>query len=426
MGLCIKNKVGTTIKVTGIVVKKEGTFDYAGYFDWATVGKATFHGETPSGQTGTALVFPTYKGDDAGYQIENNNTIAPCFHLWGFQKTSSIGQDLKVQIRYTKGGETFTTKSFKIFAPTSKIDPSKKMFDDGYAYNTTLTITGDNVSGGSNGTDWNGGDELENSESGGRTPLDFMAPYSVNKAGTGFAEHHNFPNLPNDAQLELNQYNNVLQPTDVGYHTLEQAENVILKKPFLKNYYIPNKYQMRSILPISDRGPIVTFGGDSNLIPFYEIPQVQNEFGTFASESARELENGKVVVYALRFKGSKWESAWRYHLEGTANQKNMKLIVESVWIRGQNKTFGDIVSPAFFTNNNATKRILPAFGRVQVNHGSILTDRQFGYYWTKSRLLPNDPDYITNIFFREDAVLYGDQHYSGTAMAIRPFYKKLP
>ncbi len=155
IGLCVKNKLDEDITITGIVVDRTSALDFSGYFDLAQTtavkgeDRARFTAEYPAG-TASELVFPVYsKGaTSTGYHIapfgatQDEMTELSCFFVWGFQKATKQGADFKVQLRYKlgTGSKELTTRTFKIHAPNSKLETGKKQFDDGYAYNTILTI----------------------------------------------------------------------------------------------------------------------------------------------------------------------------------------------------------------------------------------------------------------------------------------------
>ncbi len=183
IGLNIKNRIDTDIIVTAIVVEKAGALDYSGYFDWKTLknNKASFSPLYTSSQTGTAVSFPVYASKSAtevGYTIAKGNTTIPCFYIWGFQKSAQVGKPFQVQIRYKTATDPTekTTRAFNVFAPNSQVVDGTRQFDDGYSYNTTITINTANKTGGSNGKDWNNGGILINDS---EPHPGFSAPFTI-------------------------------------------------------------------------------------------------------------------------------------------------------------------------------------------------------------------------------------------------------
>ncbi len=156
IGLNLKNKTYSDIIVTAVLVEKAGALNYSGYFDWsiAVDGKVPFTPKYTTAESGQAkLSFLVYADADAtevGYAIAQNNTATPCFYLWGFQNEGKLGEPLRVQIRYKDSGSSDekVTQVFTVPAPNSQIVADSKQFDDGYAYNTILTISQTNGTGG--------------------------------------------------------------------------------------------------------------------------------------------------------------------------------------------------------------------------------------------------------------------------------------
>ncbi len=174
IGVSIKNRIDTDIIVTAIIVDKEnGVLSHTGRFDWLARNgqKARFLGLSSIIQDlpgeDPEKVFPVYANKDAstvGYTITKDNTTLPCFFIWGFQKPVKVGKPFQLQIRYKTSASATeqTTRVFNIYPPNSKLVAGTKQFDDGYSYNTTITINTANKTGGSNGEDWNNAGTLEN------------------------------------------------------------------------------------------------------------------------------------------------------------------------------------------------------------------------------------------------------------------------
>ncbi len=447
IGLCLMNKTGGDMIVTGIVVPKSGALDFAGSFDWSKDGKPSFTKDYGT-DTESALVFPVYQNStatDKGYTIKNNNVEAPCFFVWGFQAEAKKGQPFQVQIRYKTASNSTekTTRTFTVYAPTSKIVTTEKKFDDGYAYNVVLTINESNNTGGSEGTDWGNGDTLPNdsdnpyypfSISQKNTPLDYVAEApAINKVGTGFVLNHNTPAIDVIADMLSNE---------VGYYTFDEAVEMFepANKPaFLKNYVLPTKEQWQAIFPSQQDPvciPVKTKQMVNNSIPLTEKAQVGSEaIQEYQSEYISKEENGQIKTYALRFKGTKWESAW-YYARQNFSFKNTPLVIKCILVKGQNLSLGDIADDTFFEGKAVTVRTLPNYASVNITtpelsailwRGEDPNPPAAGYYFSSTLAKDNKRYYHVGFGTEYSSVNLNSLNTITTRkMVIRPFYKQLP
>ncbi len=131
----------------------------------------------------------------------------------------------------------------------------------------------------------------------------------------------------------------------------------------------------------------VQIGNDILLATEYDDEYVTKEVG------------GNFVTYAIRFKGTKYESAWRYEYKNENLTNGGKhLIVKNVML-GQNssKTLVDgdtnsIATEKFFNLNNSVERVFPVYGYVITKYSeprgtvanTIGYPNKFGYYWSSS------------------------------------------
>ncbi len=278
IALSIKNNIGTTMKITGIVVKREGPFDFSGYFDWSNTdpqGQARFTPKYLDSQTGTALVLPVYdKGaSTVGYDLANGSEPV-CLFIWGFQREDKEGEAFQLQIRYKIEGqdEPITTRLFKVFPPKAKEanNNGKKLFEDGYAYSTILDVVSMNMKGGSKGTDWSDGGSkpAEGIPIMEINPLTYVSKgYALNKAGNDFVSD----SYSNDTNNNYYTYTD----SDVGLFTWAEAmrqfgfevpdsdnQNKTFTEQEISNfrqggtkvinhvrYHLPNRAEWQSILP---------------------------------------------------------------------------------------------------------------------------------------------------------------------------------
>ncbi len=379
IGLFIKNDLEEDIFVDAIVVKRKNALDFTGYFDWKVVDskdRPIFVPEyTAQHLSQTALVFPVYKNHTAtetGYFIRTGNYgQGICLYLWGFQNPQRKGEPLELQIRYHteySPSTIYTTPTFRIKPKDSKEEAGMKMFDDGHAYKTILTISGRNYGGGSEGTVWkdkkavvNDGRVVSfdgNSVSlGFKTPLDFVAEApAVNKLADAFVLNHDQPSTTTVASL---------QDAEVGYYTFDEA-NALFDgtKDFLKGYYLPNRRQLKSILPVSYA---VTFQKKSSISEVKDLCQVgETPIREYTGSFKTVQEGTAYITYALRFKGTEWESAWRYSDE-LVNGKH-RFVIKCVPLQGKaGATLDNISNPQFFIDNACTIRTFPAYGRALHN-----------------------------------------------------------
>ncbi len=361
IGLNVKNEIDAKLTITAVEVKQAGGLSYSGYFDWSQAGKASFTSEDAPNKD---FSFPVYQkgASKVGYTLAKQGTA--CFYLWGFQNPKKLGEPIKLQFSYKlASGEVGTTRVFTIKAPHSKLVGGTKQFDDGYAYNTTLKI------------------KIEPNEEV-LTPLDFVAENVVNKAGTGLVKHNNLPTKLFDWN---SMYSADVPDTGVGYYRFPEAQALFSEKAWLKNggYYLPNVDQWaaisyRSYRPDSGWDPNYAqhlgYLNFENTRPGGYLPinkkmkvleKAQVGMETTAKEYPAEFLRVKEVdgsvIYAVRFKGSKWVSAWRY----SRSKDWKKLIIECVALKNKPSEYLDldnISNPEFFTNNSATKRIFPTWG----------------------------------------------------------------
>ncbi len=210
LGLNIKNTTGEQMIVTKLLVSAEGVFHHRGYFDLKQLvdGKPIFVGENGTGE----LAFPA-----EGTLADDEQA---CFYVWGFQDANKKGEAFKVQIAYktTLTGSEERTRTFSVYAPKSKVTPSEKMFDDGYAYNVVLTVNATNKLGGT-AADWNDGGILETV----LNPLALVAEYDIAKVADTQGTNHTLAFVPNHNVKNETNYDNYQAGTDVGFYTWAEA-----------------------------------------------------------------------------------------------------------------------------------------------------------------------------------------------------------
>ncbi len=426
IGLNVKNKTGANIVITHILVQKSGALDYSGYFDWSNVvdNKAKFTAEYTSAPTVTALSFPVYANNtttDVGYTIVNDNADMPCFYIWGFQNPNKLGTAFQVKFRYkTAGGAEETTRAFNVHAPNSKLVAGTKQFDDGYSYNTVLTINSSNDIGGGTGDDWGDGGNLGNDDNSVslnfETPLDFVAEApAINKAGTGFVKNHDLPhtNVIDD-----------IYPHEVGYYQYWDAEALFDgSRPFLAKYYFPNADQWHSI----GNPAIPKYGFASTVTPVHfdkhyshkDAVEEHVQIGEtapqdYTSDYITVLEDGVFVTYALRFKGTYWVSAWRYsYVRGY-------MVIKCVPLRNKPGVILEHIHNAnFFKTNPCTIRIFPPYSCREANMGPTIY-REFGFVGQFYALTPPSKA-LGDLFLFDRDVIDNASCSKTNCVPVRPF-----
>ncbi len=255
-----------------------------------------------------------------------------------------------------------------------------------------------------------------------KTPLDFVseAP-AVNRAGDGFVPHHNFPEYK-----ELKYHKN----TDVGYYTWEKAQ-ALFTKTFLANYYIPSKEQWLSIVPTSGSSSVITIhdwnGTPSPKSDIKQTAQVGEEPAQeYVSDFFYKKEDGRNVTYAIRFKGTKWESAWRYTNSWVRpeheDRKRNRLRIQCVPLQGKTGiTLEGISNPKFFTDNPCTVRTFLAYDNLSSESSDYPhTYGDYGRYWSTTKLNDNSQEILR---FSSASASF---HYASKTecVPVRPFRKQ--
>ncbi len=150
---------------------------------------------------------------------------------------------------------------------------------------------------------------------------------------------------------------------------------------------------------------------------FKELPQGSNDY----------------ITYAIRFKGTKYESAWRYQYKKNdlANGGN-RLIIRSIMLgknSGKTLTPGSscIATEEFFNANSAVERIFPAYGFIwpKYNTGGSTpnsTKIKFSAFFYRWSNVVRDFKYSYYMGFKKEAAGTG---YSSRTFGhcLRPFKK---
>ncbi len=412
IGLCFVNKFRTPITVTEITVAKDNALYFEGEFDMQnSSGNTTINFKT-STQSGNnketkfegdnqSFIYPIYNGTTKGYTLlpvigtfASKKANLPLFHLWGMPKTEGCWDRLLFQVKFKKGGVNFTSRMFTVTLPDN--DP----FKEGKSYRLPIVLDNTSITVGAGAFTNN------------HNPLDFVAKYDVRKDGTDLVNHHTLPTT--NVYADWCYYN-------AGLFNWDEANALFNAGTPLSNagLVLPTKEQWQSIIPT-----YVYFNSDEPephpseagfVIGTYTVPP-----GT-TSDFISKAEGSSFVTYALRFKGTPWESAWRYSWEDTKKV----MIIECVGgLQNSGKTLASISYPEFFSSNPATtKRVFSAYGSSLSSLSIVLFLGNSGSRWSSTPYLSNHAWGID--FGRSRTRTNAYQYTNHETTAVRPFKKTL-
>ncbi len=204
---------------------------------------------------------------------------------------------------------------------------------------------------------------------------------------------------------------------------------------------MPNANQLRSIIPYSrDASNHTEFlirieqaGVDQGVLTRTEFAQVGSEAAQeYTSEYVTKKEGERFVTYALRFKGTKWQSAWQYSVTTAGN--GLAHLIQCINLKDQTIDLSTIAEASFFEGKAKTVRVLPVYGFYSANKLAGIGE-QSGFWGSESN--PSNSLLGMHIYYypvvrtlngyTSKIVAYsaaGAQKIKG--IQIRPFYKQLP
>ncbi len=359
IGICLINQLAEDVQINKITFEQDNALFFEGNFDCtkgiASNDYATL--ESSATSTGEAMLFngenkeftfPIVQDENARLVSKAGATVdmqlkgeLPLFYVWGFPRSGQ--SSIKLKLHLTKGGKEVTTKLLSLAIPRAG-------FIEGKAYRLPILITKDILPL----------DEIRV-----RNPLDYWAEYDIAYSARALRTSHSLPTSIDN-----------LQPTDVGYFTFDQTQQIYNNNQtgFLADYVIPNKLQAETIFP-GKRAITFNIKSQTETLNLSDEVQIGDEQLTSPSDF-RQKENSAYIYYALRFKdNSKWKSAWRYRKEGT------NLIVDCVaGVKVKDITI-DQVTDELFTGINCVTRIFPAYGYINPTIAFLQTT---GTYWTST------------------------------------------
>ncbi len=243
-------------------------------------------------------------------------------------------------------------------------------------------------------------------------PLMYVAEFSVNKRGNGFVKNHN---LPSPQALEN------MDDAEVGYYNFQEAQALFEDgtHPFLANYYLPSRDQWRSLAP---EALLIVGSRKFNNIQTAQVGETNPQ--KYKSDYLVTKEGDNTVLYSLRFKGTKWLSAWRYSYEGAAHKKQMRIQCIGLKEVGDKK-FEDFANKSFFIKNKAhiTERIFPAYGAFENNETEIsgLGGSGLSFSSTYDNYDNGNGFYF---LFSQDLIIVRKAILKGCYLSVRPFKKQ--
>ncbi len=382
LGLCFINKCGQKLTIKEITLPKDNGLFFEGSFDMhqITDKKAKFVDEENK-----EFTYPVEEGELDVVIGNPDKANLPLFHLWGMPK----GTELKLSVKMELADGKIVYNTLLI----------TKSFEDGKAYRIPVTL------------------RIQ------PNPLDYVAPYYVNKEKTDFVRNYDLPTTDVIDDMPL---------SGIGYFTNLQAVGLFNgSKHFLDGYILPTGNQWRSICP-EEYGTVVFElpKSEDSLTEAAQVGQepVQDYTGDYLAK--KDAAGDKFCTsYALRFKGTKWESAWCYSYEGPKNKK--KLVIKCVGgLRYSGLKLSDIDNPLFFDKTKHTKRIFPSYGFREIP-SSITEIKNRGVYgrcWGADLSGNNSDGKLCQYYlgFRKHGLHVGHAPVSEYHIPVRPFYEKLP
>ncbi len=418
VSICVINKLFEDITLKEFKIEKDNALYFEGAFNSRIdMDNTEYEGLQSSSNdlTEAPLLFmPTPNETDHTFPIKNdaNARLAkvdpskslaelkanlPLFNVWGFPRNKNA--IFKIKITYTRGSDTdiWETKTLTFPVP-------QEGFKEGFAYQLPIVLE----------------EPMPQTGFGGPNPLDFVSEFPVNQAGDNFVTSHN---ISREAVIANRQ------STDAGFFTWNQAKTIFDANPtFLEDYTFPTRLQLMSIAPYHILENYVAFKNTESSASLakrslQQMAQVGNKTDSYNSDFISKQEGALYVTYALRFKGTKWESAWRYTYQGAENDK--KVIIECVGgLKDSGLALEDIAHYSFFEVNTKTTRTFACHGDAK--HPSY-TELNFigssSSFWSSDESSDGTNSYLITFYWW--AMHTGaDKKYEPAT--IRPFYKELP
>lgn len=196
-------------------------------------------------------------------------------------------------------------------------------------------------------------------------PLAYLAEYNVNPEGTDFV---------------------TTQALDVsGYFSYENAVKKFTNITIAgKKYHLPSKEEWMAIVPVASSGDdYLSFTSPFRHNDVSETVVINGE----SISSTNDYRGGSVSsnkAHALRFKGTKYVSAWRYESMLLNDKRVLKITARPLDSKANKVTVDDIAKPEFWESNTESDivRILPASGSF--SYGKARWQGSDGFFWSSS------------------------------------------
>lgn len=206
-------------------------------------------------------------------------------------------------------------------------------------------------------------------------------------------------------------------PDVSGYFTFDEAvEKFSAVKINGVDYHLPSVEEWLAIVPMSRRESpdYVDFDESADFPDMEEEVVIAGEKFTSLNDYRALSEN---TTYALRFKGTKMLSAWKYEYTQYDNYPVMAITSRFLEESDANLTIDQICEEAFWDNNKESDvvRYFPASGfAVQSN---LRADDPYAFFWSATS--PNDPNFAFGMYFDgKNAGIYTGLRNSGRSVRL--------
>ena len=194
----------------------------------------------------------------------------------------------------------------------------------------------------------------------GENPLAYVAEYNINKTGDGFVKNKYATNVS-------------------GYYNFDTAiQRFGHISLYGKAYHLPSYDEWKSIVPSEKPTWHIKFDEPVAKENFSETVVIAGNTVNCVQDFSG---SGNNVCYARRFKGTKYESAWKYEYVRVNGYQVLRITARNISPR--DRWYGDYAREGFWCNNteNDIVRIFPASGWVeagastpiQKNDGSFIS-----------------------------------------------------
>lgn len=210
-------------------------------------------------------------------------------------------------------------------------------------------------------------------------PLAYVAEYNINPEGTGFVTDKYATNVSGYFDFD----------TAVAKFSSLELDKV--------KYHLPSEDELKAIIPCDAKTPNAD---NITRVPFSSPVDASgfSESVEIAKKSIVCLQDfkgsGNSVCYALRFKGTEYQSAWKYECVKEGEFQVMRITTRNVT---DGVTIAKVATPEFWQQNNASDivRIFPASGyKVKVDDTVPNSEGFSAYFWTSTPVPTGSASYF--------------------------------